>query len=537
MKFMITTPIYYVNAPVHLGHAYASTACDVLARWRRLQGDEVFFLTGLDEHGGNVEKVAREHGTTPQAWVDKMAVDDREFFKQIGISFDDFIRTTEGRHRKATEAFWKKVAGEKAPDGKDNIYKGMYEGWYCRSCEAYYQETELVDGNCPIHHALAEHLEEETYFFHLSGYQEFFEEFFRKEEAKPPEQRFVVPGTRFNEVRGIIKEGLRDVSISRTKISWGFPVPGDSRHVIYVWFDALINYLTAIGYPDDRPRVEKFWPVDIHVIGKEIMRFHALLWPAMLKAAGLPLPSKIAVHGWWTVEGEKISKSRGNVVDPRDYAVKYSLDAVRYFLLSEIGFGADGGFSERRFIERYNSDLANDFGNLAHRTVSMAFRYLQGKVPRPKTSSPWADKFNKEWPKSEHEELYSDVEHTEEEEKLSRVQAIFVRLTDGPLQVPQFQDALWNMWVLIKHGNKYLDERAPWNQEGKAREETLGHVLELLEAVSWPLLAFMPSSAGKLRVMLGLPEERRGPLPEVFALVKGDPLFPRIETKGAKGEN
>ncbi|MEK7767616.1 MAG: methionine--tRNA ligase, partial [bacterium] len=297
-KFYVTTPIYYANALVHLGHAYSSTASDVLARWHRLRGDETFFLTGTDEHGGNVEKVAREHGVEPQAWVDRIAAEDQALFREIGISNDDFIRTTEARHRRACDAFWRAVAAGKAPDGGPNIRKGAYEGLYCRPCEAYYAEPDLINGLCPIHKTPVETVKEETYFFRLSAWQGKLAELYagRRAAGRP----FVVPDSRANEVEGLMREGLRDVSISRSKLKWGIPVPDDPGHVIYVWFDALINYLTAVGYPDAAAARWKYWPADLHVVGKEIIRFHAILWPAMLMAAGLELPGKIVVHGFLT---------------------------------------------------------------------------------------------------------------------------------------------------------------------------------------------------------------------------------------------
>lgn len=512
-RFFITTPIYYANAPVHLGHAYTSIACDVLARWHRLKGDDVFFLTGLDEHGGNIEKVAKEAGVDPQTFCDKIAVEDRKFFEALLISQDDFIRTTEDRHRKATDAFWLAVAKGNAPDGKPNLYKGTYEGLYCSKCEANYTEENLTAGNCPVHGTPVEKLSEESYFFHLSGYQKFLDGFFEAEAGKNSENRFVVPDTRFNEVRGILREGLRDISVSRTKIKWGFPVPGDPSHVIYVWFDALINYLTALGYPDTTGARWKFWPADMHVMGKEIIRFHTLLWPAMLKAADLPLPSKIVVQGWWTVEGQKISKSLGNTVDPRTFADKYGLDAVRHFLLSEIAYGADGDFSEKRFVERYNTDLANIFGNLSHRTIAMSHKYFAGKVPlpaKPRTLGEW---------------------RSESASAGAGLGAEVMAWLERPMTDPQPQEAINRLWELARAGNKYIDDRAPWKQEPAEQQVTLGNVLVLLEALSWPLLAFIPGTAAKLRERLGLPSDNRVPLPAEFNVIAGDPLFPRVDTK------
>jgi len=527
--FMVTTPIYYINAPLHLGHAYCTIACDALARFHRLKGEEVFFLTGLDEHGANIEKIAKEQGTTPEKWADDMAQKDRDFWRDLGITNDDLIRTTEKRHEKSVQELWKRIAAGKAPDGGPNLTLGEYEGWYCRPCETYYLEGDLADGNCPIHGTPAEKLKEETYFFRLSAYQEWFE----KEVMSNRE--FVVPDTRYNEVAGFVREGLRDVSVSRSNIGWGIPVPGNPKHVVYVWFDALINYITAAGFPDDMARFGRLWPA-VHVIGKEILRFHAVLWPVMLKAAGLPLPRKIVAHGWWTVEGEKMSKSKGNVIDPREYAKEFSLDAVRYCLLREMPFGADGDFARKRFIERYNADLANVFGNLAHRTISMAFRYLNGVVKRPVAGSPWEESFRGRWPKDAHPELDAEIK-----ERCSRgltfIQSACMASGGQPLKVPQFQDSLVNLLEIIAFGNKYIDTEAPWNKTKEEQERVLGAVLELLEAASWPLLAFIPDAALKLRKQLGLVDSlppgqvKRAPLPEAFNLAQGDPLFPRIDTK------
>ncbi|MEK7474623.1 MAG: class I tRNA ligase family protein [Candidatus Coatesbacteria bacterium] len=519
-RFYVTTPIYYSNAPLHLGHAYCTIACDVLARWHRLRGDDTFFLTGLDEHGGNIEKIAKESGITPQEWCDRMAVQDLEFYRELKVSNDDFIRTTEERHRRCTDAFWRAARANKTPEGRDNIYLGEYEGWYCPKCEAYFVEEDLVEGNCPVHEVPVEKLKEESYFFRLSDYTGFLKDYL----AANPD--FVVPEQRKAEMLGLLREGLRDISISRTKVRWGFPVPDDPGHVIYVWFDAVINYLTALGYPDMTGPRWKYWEVVHHVVGKEILRFHALLWPAMLKAAGLPLPKKVVAHGWWTVDGKKMGKSMGNQVDPRDYARKYGLDAVRHYLLAEVSFGSDGDFSDKRFIERYNTDLANVLGNLAHRTIAMAHRYSQGKIAAPKGESRW-----EAFVKAEFPDRREAIEAVASGLGLSFTQAAFVTLADVGLGAPEFQGTLERIWRVLKDGNKYLDERAPWNQEPAEREETLGQVLVLLEAASWPLLAFMPESAGRLRERLGLPADRRAPLPDVFTVIQGDPLFPRIDTK------
>ena len=532
MKFMISTPIYYVNAPPHMGHFYCSLAADVIARWRRQRGDEVFFLTGTDEHGANIEKLSAEAGITPGEFVDRMAAEHIKFAKDLGISNDDFIRTTEDRHVKSVQEFWRRIASGKAPDGGPTVTKGEYEGWYCRPCEAYFLEGDLVGGNCPDHKLPVEKVKEESYFFRLSGFQKYYEDLFAAEEKKAPGDRFIVPETRFNEVRGLVREGLRDVAATRTKVKWGIPVPDDPKHVIHVWYDAVMNYTTAAGFPHDMQKFGKYWPADMHLIGKEIIRFHALMWPAMLIAAGFPLPGRIVAHGWWTVDGEKISKTRGNGIDPRDLAAKYSLDAVRYYLMREISFGADGDYSEKKFIERYNADLANDFGNLAHRTISMSFRYLVGKLKRPATS-PWRAQFEERWKPAEHPALYAAIAEGEKR-GLSPIQAALEALTDRALAIPQPQDVLMGMWEMVKRGNLFCESCSPWNKTVQEQEETLGRVLELLEAISWPLMAFIPDAAGKLRERLGVPRDRQVPLPDTFELTAGDPLFPRIDTKKPK---
>ena len=369
--YYITTPIYYVNDSPHIGHAYTTLACDALARFMRLDGRDVFFLTGTDEHGQKVEKAARDRGTDPQAFTNEVSERFRELARAMGFSNDDFIRTTETRHKRAVMALWEKLVEF------GDIYLGTYAGWYSVRDEAFYAESELVDGKAPTG-APVEWVEEPSYFFRLAAWQDRLLRFY---EENPD---FVLPATRRNEVVSFVKGGLQDLSVSRTSFTWGIPVPGDSRHVMYVWLDALTNYISAVDYPDtDSPMWQRFWPADVHVVGKDILRFHAVYWPAFLMSAGLPPPKRVFAHGWWTVEGQKMSKSLGNVVAPAELIQKYGLDQTRYFLLREIPFGNDGDFSHAAMVRRLNHDLANDFGNLAQRVLTLIQRNCDAQVPEP----------------------------------------------------------------------------------------------------------------------------------------------------------
>lgn len=499
--FYVTTPIYYVNDTPHIGHAYTTVAADALARFKRLLGYEVFFLTGTDEHGQKIEKAAREIGLSPKELADKVVVRFKDLWKLLDISYNDFIRTTEPRHERAVVSFYEKIYE------KGDIYLGEYEDWYCVPCESFWTEKELAEGfKCPSCGRGVERLKEESYFFRLSRYQEPLLRFL---EEHPD---FVRPQSRYNEVLSFVKGGLKDLSISRMVSRWGIPLPNDRRFVLYVWFDALVNYLSGIGFPE--PEFQRFWPADCHLIGKDILRFHAVYWPAFLMSAGLPLPRKIFAHGWWTVEGKKMSKSLGNVVDPYEVVKRFGVDQFRYFLLREVPFGLDGDFSEKALVQRINSELANDLGNLVSRTLAMVRRYLDGKVPSP---TPQGEV------KAIAEKAFS--EYCAQMEELS------------------FQKALVTIWDFIGFLNRYIDREAPWSlfkqKHQKVLEEVLYNCLESLRIIALMVYPIMPRSAQRLWDMLGFEKgldavkvkskEIWAGLPEGQKVKEPIPLFPRVE--------
>ncbi|MFQ5912294.1 MAG: methionine--tRNA ligase [Nitrospinota bacterium] len=508
----VTTPIYYVNDVPHIGHAYTTIAADCIARFRRLAGDEVFFLTGTDEHGQKVERAAQEQGLNPMALADRVVGRYRHLWDRLNIRPNDFIRTTETRHRQGVEALFRRV------QQRGDIYLDEYEGWYCTHCESFWTESQLVGGKCPECGRPVERLREESYFFRMSKYQE---PLLRHLEENPG---FILPESRRNEILRFVEGGLRDLSISRTTFRWGIPVPGGEGHVLYVWFDALTNYISALGFGRQgaENNYEKFWPADVHLIGKDILRFHAVYWPTFLLSAGLPLPRCVFAHGWWTVEGKKMSKSLRNVVEPNRLLDGYGTDAVRYFLLREVPFGQDGDFSHKALIDRINSDLANDLGNLLHRTVSMIGQFCAGEVPRSAESG-----------------------DREEGTRQAARQTTEALLND--LETLGFQPALKRIWEFVNRVNKYLDERAPWSS-AKAGDEsgvatTLYTAVEALRVVSVWLWPFMPETSLRIRFRLGLAEDERprsleeakswGLLPAGRAVRPGPPLFPRIEADAA----
>jgi methionyl-tRNA synthetase len=506
--FYVTTPIYYPNDVPHIGHAYTTVATDFVARHHRLRGERVFFLTGTDEHGRKVPQAARDQGMEPQAFVDQMEPRWREVWRRLDISNDDYIRTTEPRH----EAAVAKLLTAVHDNGRDDIYLGTYEGLYCVSCEAYYAEDELVDGLCPIHHRPVEAMSEENYFFRLSAYQDrLLAHYERNPQAVEPEARR-------NEVLSLIKGGLRDFSISRTSFAWGVPLPWDPKHVCYVWFDALTNYITAAGYADDPGRFDRTWPADLHFIGKDILRFHAIYWPAMLMAADVEPPRQVWAHGFLLVGGEKMSKTKLTGIHPFELVDHFGVDAYRYYFLREIQFGQDGSFSWESMVDRYNADLANGLGNLASRVLAMIDSYFEGEVPR------------------------STVAGAEAE--LQRVVRTRVQRYEGHVSSVALSAALGAVWEIVAAANQYLVQWAPWNlaKDAEKREE-LASVLyasaEVLRVLAVLTLPIMPGAAGRLWEQLGIEDALDGQRMPAAAgwgglrpgtrIRRGDSLFPRLE--------
>jgi len=504
-KFYITTPIFYVNDLLHIGHAYCTIACDVVARFKRWAGYEVLFLTGTDEHGQKIAQAASLKGKTPQEWADYIVARDKKLWERLNISHDDFIRTTEDRHERTVQAIFTRLYE------KGDIYKGEYEGWYCTSCETFYLESQLSENRCPECGKPAEKLKEESYFFRLSKYQKRLLDCF---EENP---QFMQPGFRKAEMVNFVKEGLKDLSVSRTAVKWGIPVPFDDKHTVYVWFDALINYLTACGYLDDKAKFEKFWPADVHVVGKEIFKFHTVIWPAMLMALEIPLPREVFGHGWWTVEGEKMSKSRGNVVDPLEVCEEFGVDAFRYFLMSEVPFGQDGDFSKKALVRRYNSDLANNLGNLLSRSLTMVEKYVEGKVPEPQGLE------------------------DEDKDLIEKAEGLYQRVLEF-YDSFELNGVLGTIWQTIDYANRYIEKTAPWKLEKADRKRlktVLYNLLETLRLVALHILPFMPQTAERIWEQLGLEEKisaqkiedaQWGRLKPGKKIKIGKPLFPRINS-------
>jgi methionyl-tRNA synthetase len=495
-KFYVTTPIYYVNDVPHIGHAYTSLACDVLARFKRLDGFDVFFLTGTDEHGQKVEKAAAAAGLDSQSFTDRVSPAFLEMARLMGISNDDFIRTTEPRHKLATTELWRRLlaAGE--------IYLGGYEGWYAVRDEAFYDETELTarpDGSrVAPSGAPVEWVVEPSYFFRLSAWADRLLEFYDRH----PD--FIAPPSRRNEVLSFVRGGLKDLSVSRTSFRWGIPVPDDAAHVMYVWLDALNNYVTATGWPDpDAPRAG-FWPADLHMVGKDILRFHAVYWPAILMAAGLATPKRVFAHGWWTIEGEKMSKSLGNVIAPADLVAAYGLDPVRFFLLREVPFGSDGDFSRRALVSRLNTELANDLGNLAQRSLSLMARNCDARLPPRGAAS-------------------------EEDAAILAAAGALPGLLRGLIDRQAFHEALEEVWKVVRAGNGYIDRQAPWALR-KTDPERMAFVLrvlaDVLRVIATVLQPFMPDSMAKMLDQLGVPAAARDLAALTTPLADGTPLPP-----------
>jgi methionyl-tRNA synthetase len=514
--YYITTPIYYVNDSPHIGHAYTTLACDVLARFMRLDGYRVFFLTGTDEHGQKVEKSASAAGMDPQLFTDKVSQNFRDLAKALNVSNDQFIRTTEKRHYAASQGIWEAIAATKSPKGRDNIYLGKYAGWYAVRDEAFYGEDELTTGpdgkkRAPSG-AEVEWVEEPSYFFRLADWQETLLAFY---EANPD---FIGPTSRRNEVIAFVKRGLQDLSISRTTFKWGVPVPGAPEHIMYVWLDALTNYLTAVGYPDTESEAFKaFWPADLHMVGKDILRFHAVYWPAFLMAAGLKVQKRVFAHGWWTAEGQKMSKSLGNVIEPNQAIAKYGLDPLRYFLLRELPFGQDGDFSHRAMVHRLNGDLANDLGNLAQRVLSFIAKNADAKVPRPGARS-------------------------DADDKMLAAAAGLLPGVRAMLAEQSFHKALDLLWQVIGDANRYVDEQAPWTlrKTDPARMATVLYVLaDVLRQLAILIQPFMPGSMAKLLDQLAVPADARNfealgqALQPGIALPLPAGIFPRFLEEGS----
>ena len=508
--FYITTPIYYPSAKLHIGHAYCTTIADAIARFHRLEGDDVFFLTGSDEHGLKIQQKAEEVGVTPLEYVDKIVADFQLLWKRLGISNDDFIRTSEKRHEKVVQEIFRRIYA------KGDIYKGEYKGLYCTPCESYWTEHQLDEnGCCPDCHRPVQEVAEEAYFFKMSKYAD---RVLKHIEENPD---FIQPASRRNEMINFIKQGLEDLCISRTSFNWGIPVPTDEKHVIYVWFDALTNYLTPIGYLDDPEKFQKYWPADLHLVGKEIVRFHTIIWPCILMALDLPLPKKVYGHGWLIVDGDKMSKSKGNVVDPLLLIDEFGADAIRYFLLREINLGQDGNFSRDALISRINSDLANDLGNLLHRTLNMIGKFQQGIVNRPTVEQ--------EFDKNLKAEALSTVENY-----------------TADMENMQLSSAIKRLWAFISRANKYIDETMPWalakDEAKKAELNTVMYSLaESLRFISVMITPFMPQTGEKIWQQLAIKDDFKtasidsiktwGGIEDNHKVGTPEQLFPRIEVE------
>lgn len=503
-KFYITTPIYYPSDNLHIGHTYCTVMADAMARFKRELGYDVRFLTGTDEHGQKIQKIAQEQGVKPKEYVDKIVSGVKELWKTMEISYDDFIRTTEERHVKRVQDIFLKMYE------KGDIYLGKYEGLYCTPCESFWTESQLVDGKCPDCGRLVEAASEEAYFFKLSKYQDKILDNFKNN----PE--FLQPESRRNEMIAFVEQGLEDLCISRTSFDWGIPVPINEKHVIYVWLDALTNYVTALGYPDDPKLYEKYWPADVHLVGKEIVRFHTVIWPAMLMSMGEPLPKQVQGHGWLLIDGGKMSKSKGNVVDPVALIDRYGVDALKYFLLREYTFGQDGVFTNEVMLKRMNYDLANDLGNLVSRTVAMIEKYNDGIVPQV-------------------------GEAGEYDQQLKEIALAAAGKVEEQMEQFKFSMALEEIWVLVRRANKYIDETSPWvlakDEASKSRLDTvLNHLSEAIRIISVLIHPFMHATSKKIRQQMGLwQEEPQWQDASTFAMMggqqvkKGEPIFPRLD--------
>ena len=507
--FYITTPIYYPSGNLHIGHAYSTVAGDAIARYKRMRGYDVMYLTGTDEHGQKIQKAAEEQGKEPQEYLDEIVATIKELWKKLKITNDDFIRTTEDRHKVVVE----KIFAQLLEQG--DIYLDEYEGWYCISCESFFTDIQLDEGHCPDCGKNVEKVKEESYFFKMSKYADRLMQYYEEN----PE--FIQPESRKNEmINNFIKPGLEDLAVSRTTFDWGIKVPGNPKHVIYVWIDALTNYITALGYGSDNDeKFKKYWPADVHIMAKEIVRFHTIYWPIILMALDLPLPKKVFAHGWILMKDGKMSKSKGNVIDPNVLIDRYGLDALRYYLLREVPFGSDGVFTPEGFVERVNYDLANDLGNLLNRTVAMIDRYFDGEIPAFRASE------------------------TEKDESLEQFIEESIEKVEASMEDMQFSVALANIWQLVSRTNKYIDETEPWNlAKDEANNERLGnvmaHLAESLRVIAVMLKPFLTEAPTEIFKQLGVHDTdlqewdsiyERGVIPAGTKTVKGVPIFPRLD--------
>ena len=510
-SFYLTSPIYYVNAKPHIGHAYTNILCDTLARYHRMLGESVCFLTGTDEHGIKVQKAALEQGKDPKAYVDEIVPQFKELWNVLDIRYDAFIRTTDEQHKKVVQKILESL------EDQGDIYKSGYTGWYCTPCESFWTELQLKEGKCPDCNRGVDRLEEENYFFKLSKYQTWLMDYIREH----PD--FIRPELRKNEILGFLREPLEDLCITRpkTRLTWGIDYPRSKDHVIYVWFDALVNYISAAAYKLDDKKFNSLWPADVQLLGKDILRQHAVYWPIMLKAMGVEMPKTVLVHGWWKIGEAKISKSLGNSVNPIEIVKKYSVDGLRYFLLSEASFGLDGTYSEDLLAERYNSDLANGLGNLWHRLASMIEKYFEGKIPQASSDALKAPLAQNTW------KLWDEVH------------ALMLGF--------DMRESLARMWAVVTEANQFVEEKKPWSlaKDPVKRQEladTLYVLAECMAHLGVLLQAFMPETAKKILERLKISEGHsvrasqdfmRPLLTPGMAIEKGEPLFPRLDEKAS----